>query len=92
MTDSEAVILERFFAASASSVWKAWTDPELLPRCYKPNNKCDTSVLRHDVSVGGVVLYQMKFGQMPALVERWEFVVIDEPTGLQWKQGICDVE
>jgi uncharacterized protein YndB with AHSA1/START domain len=33
MSDLPTYVLERVFNAPRELVWKAWTDPELLPRC-----------------------------------------------------------
>ena len=83
-------VLERVFAAPLQTVWRTWTEPELFSRWYKPNQRCQTAVLQHDLRPGGVMLYEMRFGEMPPHCERWEFEVIEPPQRLQWKQMLVD--
>ncbi len=85
-------VLERVFAAPPKMVWRTWTDPELLVRWYKPNQTCQTAVLEHDLRPGGVMRYEMRFGEMPPHLERWEFSVIDPPRRLQWKHMLTDAD
>ena len=85
-------VMERVFAAPPETVWRTWTDPALFARWYKPNPQCKTAVLEHDLRVGGVLRYEMRFGEMGAHYERWEFDLIEPPTRLQWKQMMSDAE
>jgi uncharacterized protein YndB with AHSA1/START domain len=48
-------VLEHVFAAPPATLWRAWTEPALLARWYKPNPKCRTEVLQHDLRPGGVM-------------------------------------
>ena len=52
-------VLERVFDAPREHVWKAWTDPKLLPRWYGP--KVETIVHRLDLNPGGLWLVEMKW-------------------------------
>ena len=85
-------VLERVFAAPPQTVWRTWTEPALLARWYKPDPMCQTTVVRHELRPGGVMLYQMRFGEKPPHCERWEFTVIEPPRRLQWKQMLADVD
>jgi uncharacterized protein YndB with AHSA1/START domain len=58
--DLPAYVLERAFDAPRELVWKAWTDPKLLPRWYGPN--AETIVHRLDLKPGGLWLVEMKWG------------------------------
>ena len=88
----DVFVLERVLAAPVATVWRTWTEPALLARWYKPNPKCETTVVEHDLSVGGVMLYDMSFGGPVPHRERWEFVAIDAPSRLQWLHSIVDQE
>jgi uncharacterized protein YndB with AHSA1/START domain len=91
MTDARYV-LERVFSAPLETLWRTWTDPTLFVRWYKPVATCETAVLQHDLRPGGVMLYEMRFGEMPPSHERWVFDVIEPPRRLVWKQMITDAE
>lgn len=88
----EALVLERRFAAPPETVWRAWTDPEVLVRWYKPMASCETEVLRFDLRVGGSLLYQMRFGPGATHTELWEFTEVQPPHRLGWKQMLADGE
>lgn len=85
-------VLERVFAAPLETVWRAWTEPELLARWYKPNPMCETAVLQHDLRPGGVLRYEMRFGPGQSHYERWEFDAIEPPSRLQWRQTLTDAD
>jgi len=59
MSDLPIYVLERVFDAPRELVWKAWTDPKLLPRWYGPN--VETIIHRLDVKPGGLWLNEMKW-------------------------------
>ena len=42
-------------------VWRAWTDPELLPRWYGPG--AETIIHRFDLKPGGMWLGEMRWGE-----------------------------
>ncbi|MEM7136289.1 MAG: SRPBCC domain-containing protein [Myxococcota bacterium] len=93
-TDGEAMefVLERVFAAPPTTVWRTWTEPSLLARWYKPNAECQTAVLEHDLRSGGVMRYEMRFGETQFHYEHWEFDLIEPPTRLRWKQSLTDAD
>ena len=53
MTDLPTCVLDREFTARRELVWRAWTDPELLPRWYGPGAK--TIVHRLDGGASRVI-------------------------------------
>jgi len=53
MTDLPTYALDRTFDAPASLVWRAWTDPKLVPRWYGPG--VTSIVHKMDVRTGGVL-------------------------------------
>ena len=80
--DPTEFVMERTFAAPPETVWRAWTDPALLARWYKPDPSCETAVLQHELHPGGVLRYEMRFRGMPPHYERWEFEAIVPPARL----------
>ncbi|MGB5812341.1 MAG: SRPBCC domain-containing protein [Polyangiales bacterium] len=85
-------VLERVYAAPQAMVWRAWTEPDLLTRWYRPNPNCQTAVLEHDLRPGGVMRYEMRFGDTQAHHERWEFDLIEPTERLRWKQCLTDAD
>lgn len=90
--DGTEFVLERVFTAPAGTLWKAWTEPELFARWYKPNPRCETEVLEYDLQPGGVMRYEMRFGEAHKHFELWQFETIEPPERLQWKQMLTDAE
>ena len=60
MSDHPEYILDRVFDAPRDMVWRAWTDPDLLPRWYGPG--AETIVHKLDVEPGGLWLGEMRWG------------------------------
>ena len=81
MTDLPTYALDRTFDAPASLVWRAWTDPKLVPRWYGPG--VTSIVHKMDVRTGGVWLHEMRWGDT-AHFQRMEYTAVDEPTRLAW--------
>jgi uncharacterized protein YndB with AHSA1/START domain len=71
-SDTE-ILLERSFRAPRAAVWRAFTDPNLVPKWYGPTagsmTRCEI-----DLRVGGKFLYAWGEHTMPG-----EFTVVDAP-------------
>ena len=52
--------IDRVFDAPRETVWRAWTEPELLARWYGPN--IETVIHKFELKPGGVWLNEMKMG------------------------------
>ena len=89
MTDLPKFVLDRSFDAPVAMVWRAWTDPALFTRWYGPGAK--TSVHAYDLRPGGLWLGEMKKGDW-AQRERVEFVEVDPPNRLVWRQSTADAD
>jgi uncharacterized protein YndB with AHSA1/START domain len=89
MRDLPAYVLERAFDAPRELVWKAWTDPTLLPRWYGPN--AETIVHRLDLKAGGLCLVEMKWGGK-ASYQRIEYNDVVAPERLVWLHATADSE
>ena len=60
MSDLPEFVLDRIFDAPREMVWRAWTDPDLLPRWYGPG--AETIIHKFDLKPGGLWLGEMKWG------------------------------
>ena len=89
MADLPTYVLERDFAAPRDLVWRAWTDPELLPRWYGPG--AETVVHRLDLKPGGLCLVEMRWGDN-AHVQRVEYTEVEPPERLVWLHSASDAD
>ena len=89
MSDLPTYVLERTFDASRDLVWKAWTDPELLPRWYGPN--VETVIHHLEVAPGGLWLLEMKWGGN-SNYQRVEYTEVTPPERLVWLHSSADAE
>lgn len=80
-------VLERVFDAPRELVWKAWTDPALLPRWYGP--RVETIIHRLDVKPGGLWLGEMKWGDNSSR-QRAEYTEVTPPERLVWLHSVSD--
>ena len=60
MSELPEYVIDRVFDAPREMVWRAWTDPELLPRWYGPG--AETTIHKFDLQPGGMWLGEMKWG------------------------------
>ncbi|HDZ73088.1 MAG TPA: SRPBCC domain-containing protein [Aurantimonas coralicida] len=89
MTDLPTYVLERVFDAPRELVWKAWTDPELLPRWYGP--RVETIIHRLELKPGGLWLVEMKWGDN-SNYQRVEYTEVISPERLVWLHSSSDAE
>lgn len=87
MTDLPTYVLEREFDAPIALVWRAWTDPALVPRWYGPN--VETIIHRLDLKPGGQWLTEMKMGQR-SIFQRADYLEVAEPERLVWLNASTD--
>ena len=87
MKDLPAYALERAFDAPRELVWKAWTDPKLLPRWYGPS--AETIVHRLELKPGGLWLVEMKWGGK-SNHQRAEYKEVTPPERLVWLHSNSD--
>ncbi|MBI3452144.1 MAG: SRPBCC domain-containing protein [Rhodospirillales bacterium] len=89
MTDLPTYVLERVFDAPRELVWKAWTDPKLLPRWYGP--RVETIVHRLELKPGGLWLVEMRWGGN-SHYQRVEYTEVTRPERLVWLHSSSDAE
>ena len=79
--------LDRVFDAPRELVWKAWTDPEILPRWYGPN--VETIIHGFDLKPGGAWLNEMRWGDK-ADFSKMVFQEVTPPEKLVWLHHSAD--
>ena len=89
MRELPTYVLERTFDAPRELVWRAWTDPELLPRWYGP--RVETIVHRHELKPGGLWLGEMRWGGN-SNSQRVEFTEVTPPERLVWLHSVSDAQ
>jgi uncharacterized protein YndB with AHSA1/START domain len=76
------VRIERTFAASAESVFDAWTSPEVMRRWFHCAPDWDTPEAEVDLRVGGTVRVVMRQPDGTAVEAKGEYTLIDRPRRL----------
>lgn len=89
MNELPTYVLDRVFDAPRELVWKAWTDPDLLPRWYGP--RVETIIHRLDVKPGGLWLNEMRWGGN-AHYQRVEYTDVSPPDRLVWLHSVSDAD
>ncbi len=89
MSDLPTYVLELVFDALRELVWKAWTDPKLLPRWYGPN--VETIIHRLELKPGGLWLVEMKWGAN-SHYQRVEYTEVTPPERLVWLHSSSDAD
>jgi uncharacterized protein YndB with AHSA1/START domain len=89
MSDLPEFVLDRVFDAPRELVWRAWTDPELLPRWYGPN--VETIIHQFELEPGGLWLGEMKWGGNSNF-SRVVFQEITVPEKLVWHDASADAD
>ncbi|MDA4848653.1 SRPBCC family protein [Hoeflea poritis] len=89
MSELPTYVLEREFDAPRQTVWRTWTEPELLSRWYGPN--VETIVHQLDVRPGGLWLNEMQWGGN-SNYERVEYTEVIPPERLVWLHSVADAE
>ncbi len=89
MSELPTYVLDRVFDAPRALVWKAWTDPALLPRWYGPN--VETIIHRLDVKSGGLWLTEMRMGAK-SMYQRAEYTDVAPTERLVCLQSSSDAD
>jgi uncharacterized protein YndB with AHSA1/START domain len=76
------VRIERTFAASAESVFDAWTSPEVMRRWFHCAPDWDTPEAEVDLRVGGEVRVVMRQPDGTEVEAKGEYTLIDRPRRL----------
>ena len=81
--DGTDLIFERTFDAPRERVWKAYTDPQLIPRWWGPHGTT-TTVVEMDVRPGGTWRYRSSAADRDDVVFYGEYLEVDPPKGFKW--------
>ena len=77
------LVFERTFAAPRELVWKAFTDPALIPRWWRPHGTT-TTVAEMDVRPGGTWRYVSSAPDRDDVSFYGEYLEVDPPRGFKW--------
>jgi uncharacterized protein YndB with AHSA1/START domain len=77
------LVFERTFDAPREQVWKAFTDPELIPRWWGPHGTT-TTVAEMDVRPGGRWRYISSAPDRDDVEFYGEYLEVTPPTGYKW--------
>jgi uncharacterized protein YndB with AHSA1/START domain len=82
-SDGTELVFERTFDASRDQVWKAFTDPEIVPRWWGKRGTT-TIVEAMDVRPGGQWRYVSRDSTRDDVVFYGEYLSIDAPRRFEW--------
>ncbi|MEM9669933.1 MAG: SRPBCC domain-containing protein [Pseudomonadota bacterium] len=87
MTDLPVYVLERLFALQPDTLWRTWTEADLLAQWYGPG--VETVIHKLDVRPGGVWLNEMRMKAQSGY-QRAEYIEVDPPKRLVMVQSNTD--
>jgi uncharacterized protein YndB with AHSA1/START domain len=82
-SDGGDLVMERMFDAPRALVWRAFTDPELIPRWWGKHGTT-TTVVEMDVRPGGRWRYVNSASDRDDVVFYGEYLSVDPPKGYAW--------
>ena len=82
-SDGGDLTFERTFDAPRELVWKAFTDPNLVPRWWGPHGTT-TTVAEMDVRPGGAWRYVSRAADRDDVTFYGEYLEVDPPKGFKW--------
>ncbi len=82
-SDGGDLVFERTFDAPREQVWRAFTDPERIPRWWGPHGTT-TVVAEMDVRPGGKWRYVSSAPDRDDVTFFGEYLEIDPPSGFKW--------
>ena len=77
------LVFERTFEAPRELVWRAFTDPELVPRWWGKHGTT-TTIAEMDVRPGGRWRYVSSAPDRDDVVFYGEYLAVDPPAGFSW--------
>jgi uncharacterized protein YndB with AHSA1/START domain len=82
-SEGTELVFERTFDAPRALVWKAFTDPELVPKWWGPHGTT-TAVEEMDVRPGGTWLYRSSAPDRDDVVFYGEYLEVTAPESFRW--------
>ena len=93
MSDSDVststFLMERVFDAPRETVWRAWTEPDLIARWFGPRG-CKTRMLDYRLEPGGISHFEIRFGDGPPIFGRFVFEEIVALERIRWRHMFSD--
>lgn len=77
------LVFERTFDAPREQVWRAFTDPDLVPRWWGPHGTT-TTVEEMDVRPGGTWRYVSRADDRDDVTFYGQYLEVDPPRGFKW--------
>lgn len=77
------LVFERTFDASRERVWKAMTDPQIVPRWWGPHGTT-TTIVQMDVRPGGIWRYISHAADRDDVAFYGEYLEVTPPEGYSW--------
>jgi uncharacterized protein YndB with AHSA1/START domain len=88
-TDDLTLTLTARYPATVEQVWRLWSDPRLLERWWGPP-EFPATVVSQDFRPGGRLSYYMTGPDGAKYPGWWEFVTIDAPMSLSFRDGFAN--
>jgi uncharacterized protein YndB with AHSA1/START domain len=82
-SEGTELVFERTFDAPRALVWKAFTDPDLIPRWWGPHGTT-TTVVDMDVRPGGAWRYISSASDRDDVVFYGEYLEVTPPESFRW--------
>ncbi|MEA2632622.1 MAG: hypothetical protein QOE66_2841 [Chloroflexota bacterium] len=82
-SEGTKLVFERTFDAPRELVWKAFTDPKLVPRWWGPHGTT-TTVVEMDVRPGGTWRYISRAPDRDDVVFHGEYLAVEPPERFKW--------
>src|SRR6186997_1552981 len=87
--EAKTMVITAEFRASITTVWQLWADPRLLERWWGPPTHPAT-VERHDLTVGGRVVYYMTSPEGERFYGLWDVTAVEAPASLEFTDAFAD--
>ena len=82
-SEGAELVFERTFDAPRERVWKAFTDPEIVPRWWGPHGTT-TKIVEMDVRPGGKWRYVSSAADRDDVEFYGEYLTVTPPEGFEW--------
>lgn len=89
--DHRSLTIVADFAVPPARLWQVYADPRQLERVWGPPGYPST-VVEHDLSVGGRVTYFMTGPEGEKFGGWWQITGVDEPRTLTFDDGFADAD
>jgi uncharacterized protein YndB with AHSA1/START domain len=85
----ERFVINRSFDAPIDVMYEMWADPKHFSKWLGPTG-VDMKFIRSDIKQGGTTFFYMTDGESPKMYGRAEYLKVDRPHSLVYRQQFCD--